>query len=65
VQTHTPASFGINHPTTLGTGTVSGSKAIFKTSTLAVGTHSITASYGGNADFSSSVSAVLKQVVNN
>jgi hypothetical protein len=52
--------------TTLGTGSVnSAHQATFKTSSLAVGTHNITASYGGNADYVGSVSAVLKQVVNN
>jgi len=50
--------------TTLGTGTVSGNKATFKTSTLAAGTHSITAVYGGNANYNTSTSAALKQVVN-
>src|SRR5206468_4047610 len=40
-------------PTTLGTGTLNASgHATFVTSTLAVGPHPITASYGGNATFS-------------
>jgi len=70
--TITPAFGGVatgtvtfkNGTTVLGTGTVNASnKATFTTSTLAVGTHSITASYPGNADFTASASAVLKQVV--
>ncbi len=49
----------------LGTGTVKpGNKATFTTSTLAVGTHSITAVYPGDVHFTTSTSAVLKQVVN-
>ena len=52
--------------TTLGTGAVNTTtkQAIFKTSSLSVATHSITAVYGGNVDFNGSTSAVLKQVVN-
>ncbi len=50
--------------TVLGTGTLDASnQATFTTSTLAVGTHSITAGYAGNADYDSSKSAVVKQVV--
>jgi uncharacterized delta-60 repeat protein len=52
---------GVN---TLGTGTLSSGKAIFHTSTLAAGTHSITAAYGGTTSFASSTSAVLTQTVN-
>ena len=52
--------------TTLGTGTVNPPThiATFTTSTLAVGTHHVTASYGGDTDFKTSTSAVLNQVVN-
>ena len=50
--------------TTLGTGTLSGGAATFTTSALAVGTHSITAAYGGDASFAASTSAALSQVVN-
>jgi hypothetical protein len=50
--------------TTLGTATLSNSKATFSTSSLAVGTHSITAVYGGSTDFSGSTSPALSQVVN-
>ena len=50
--------------TVLGTKTLSSGKATFTTSTLAVGKHSITAVYGGNADFAGSKSPVLTQTVN-
>jgi hypothetical protein len=52
--------------TTLGTGTLSGGSATFTPSTtaLAVGTHSITAVYGGDANFIGSTSPVLTQTVN-
>jgi Bacterial Ig-like domain (group 3) len=50
--------------TVLGAGTLgAANKATFTTSALAVGTHSITATYPGNANTTGSVSAVLKQVV--
>jgi hypothetical protein len=49
--------------TTLGTGTLSGGKATFTTSALALGSHSITASYGGDANFTASTSATLTQTV--
>jgi hypothetical protein len=49
---------------TLGTGTLSGSQATFSTSTLTVGSHSITAVYGGDSSFSGSTSAALTQSVN-
>jgi titin len=50
--------------TVLGTKTVSSGKATLTTSTLAVGMHSITAVYSGNADFAGSTSRVLIQTVN-
>jgi len=50
--------------TLLGTHGLSGGVAAFATSKLAVGTHSITAVYVGNADYSTSKSGVLSQVVN-
>ena len=50
--------------TVLGTGTVSGSAASFLTTTLSVGTHSITAQYGGDTNNNSAVSSPLSQVVN-
>jgi autotransporter-associated beta strand protein len=41
-------------PTTLGTGTLSGGVATFSLSTLAVGTHTIAASYPGDSNFTGS-----------
>ncbi|TAM50104.1 MAG: hypothetical protein EPN53_07685 [Acidobacteria bacterium] len=51
-------------PTALGTATLGGGTASFGPFALAVGTHSITASYGGDVDFLSGASPVLNQVVN-
>jgi YVTN family beta-propeller protein len=48
---------------TLGTATLSAQQATFVTSGLAQGSHSITAVYGGDANFAGSTSAVLTQVV--
>jgi len=51
--------------TTLGSGTLDGSGlAKISTRTLAVGSHSITASYGGDANFITSTSPTLNQAVN-
>ena len=47
----------------LGTATIVSNQATFTTSTLAVGTHSLTAAYGGNAQFNKSTSAVVKEVI--
>ena len=45
---------------TLGTGPLNGSgQATFTTSSLGIGPHSITAAYGGDANFLASVSAIL------
>ena len=49
--------------TVLGTGTLSGGSAAFVTSTLKVGTTSVVAVYGGDADFKESKSKAVKQVV--
>ncbi len=49
--------------TVLGTGTLSGGSASFITSTLKVGTTSVTAVYGGDSDFEGSKSKPVKQVV--
>lgn len=51
--------------TILGTAAVNATthKAAITKSTLAVGTHSITAVYGGNTNFNTSTSAIVKQVV--
>jgi len=51
-------------PSILGTGTLDGSgQARFTISTLAVGSHAITASYGGDATFTGSTSSALTQTV--
>jgi hypothetical protein len=50
--------------TSMGTGSVSAGVATFSTSSLSVGTHSIKAVYGGDTNFKTSSSAVLRQVVN-
>ena len=50
--------------TTLGTGSLAAGKAIFQTSKLAKGTHTITAVYGGNTDYLGSNSLALTQTVN-
>ncbi len=51
--------------TTLGSGTVNSSgNATFSTSALAVGTHSITAAYGGSSTDATSTSTALSQKVN-
>lgn len=50
--------------TTLGTATLAGGAATFTTSALAVGSHSITAVYGGDANFGASTSGALGQAVN-
>ena len=47
----------------LGTATIAGGKATFSISTLAVGTHSISAVYSGDANDAASTSAALSQVV--
>src|SRR5262249_30240393 len=48
----------------IGTGTLSGGKATFKTSALSVGGHSITVSYAGTSTFLGSTSPALNQTVN-
>jgi hypothetical protein len=47
----------------LGTGTLSGGKATFTTSSLPVGTDSITASYAGDGNFTAATSAALSETV--
>lgn len=47
----------------LGTGVLSGGVASFTTSVLAVGSHAISALYGGDGTFGSSASALVQQVV--
>jgi len=51
--------------TTLGSVTLNGSgTAMYTTATLSVGSHSITAVYGGDTNFTGSTSNVVSQVVN-
>lgn len=51
--------------TALGSGTLNGSdQATFSTNTLAAGAHSITATYTGDSNYGTSVSATLTQTVN-
>ncbi len=47
----------------IGTGTTKGGVASLVISTLAVGTHSITATYAGDSTYQASTSRVLRQVV--
>ncbi|MFF1956030.1 Ig-like domain-containing protein, partial [Streptomyces sp. NPDC058220] len=49
--------------TLLGTGTLSGGVATFAVSTLSVGTHSLTAVYNGDSNFTTSTSPVDTQTV--
>jgi Bacterial Ig-like domain (group 3) len=49
--------------TTLGTGALSAGKATFATATLAGGTHSLTAVYGGSVSYAGSTSPILAQTV--
>jgi Bacterial Ig-like domain (group 3)/Purple acid Phosphatase, N-terminal domain len=51
--------------TTLGTGTVSGGKATFSTSTLSIRTHTITAMYNGDGNFNGSSDNVLQRITSN
>ena len=53
-----------NGATVLGAGTLISGKATFSTSALTVGAHSITAVYGGSANYNTSTSAVLTETVN-
>jgi hypothetical protein len=49
--------------TEIGSAAVNRNKAVFTTSGLQVGTHSITATYSGNSNFGASTSGPLSQVV--
>jgi hypothetical protein len=51
--------------TTIGTGTILGASASITTANLSVGTHFITAVYGGDNNYYGSSSLPLAQVVNN
>ena len=48
----------------LVTTTLSGGKATYTSSTLAAGTHTITAVYAGDSNFSTSTAGALSEVVN-
>lgn len=50
--------------TTLGSANVTSATASYTTSSLSVGTHPITASYGGDTDNDASTSATLSETVN-
>jgi hypothetical protein len=50
--------------TTLGSAALSGGSAVFSTSTLGAGSHSITAVYSGDSNFTGSTSAALSEPVN-
>jgi hypothetical protein len=50
--------------TSLGSVSLSGGSAVLTTTTLPVGTDSITAVYGGDADFAGSTSTAVSQTVN-
>ncbi len=50
--------------TLLGSSPLSGGTATFTTSALSVGAHSITAVYGGDANYTASTSAAITQTVN-
>ncbi len=54
----------LDNTTSLGTGTVSGGVATQLTNSLTAGTHSITASYGGDTNYNAAVSTPVSQVVN-
>jgi hypothetical protein len=49
--------------TSIGTGTISGTTATFTTTTLAVGTHAITAGWAGNTNYSAVKSSAITQTV--
>jgi parallel beta-helix repeat protein/predicted outer membrane repeat protein len=50
--------------TTVGSGTLSGNTATFSTSSLAAGSHGITATYNGDGSFNASSSTPVTQTVN-
>jgi Bacterial Ig-like domain (group 3)/FG-GAP-like repeat len=50
--------------TTLGTGTLASGIATYTTTTLSAGSHSVTAAYGGDTNFSVSTSAAVAVTVN-
>jgi hypothetical protein len=54
----------LDNGTQVGTGAVSNGQAIFSTSSLSVGSHSISAQYSGNSIFAASTSASTNETVN-
>ena len=48
----------------VGTAALSGGVATYITSTLAAGSHSVSASYGGDSNFNGSAASAINQVVN-
>ncbi|RLS37586.1 MAG: Ig-like domain repeat protein, partial [Planctomycetota bacterium] len=50
--------------TLLGSSALSGFRAVFSTSTLTVAANSITANYGGDANYNTTISPILTQTVN-
>jgi len=48
----------------VGTVTLSGGMATYVTSTLAAGSHSVSATYGGDSNFNGSAASAINQVVN-
>ena len=61
--TPTGAVIFMDGTTALGSGAIVGGVAALTTSGLGVGSHSLTAAYSGDSDFSSSVSSSLTQAV--
>ena len=53
----------LDNTTPLGTGTVTAGVATFTTTSLAIGTHPITAVFGGDANFTTQTSPMVSQVV--
>jgi hypothetical protein len=53
-----------NNGTSIGTGTISSSRATFATSTLPAGANTITAGWAGNADYTAVTSSAITQTVN-
>ncbi len=54
----------VDNGATIGTGTLSGGGATFSTRSLSVGSHSITAIYGSDSNFTTSTSSAITQTVN-
>jgi len=63
VSTPTGSVSFLDGSTPLGSGTVSGGVAALTVSSMAMGSHSITAAYGGDTNFLASTSGTLTQMV--